>query len=107
MLLWIPGRLGLVGFTILKSMPNPPHSTCKRGNSQETKVPASLKFLTCSEQGSFAECASPAPVTAELARLIFELLRAEQVHNHPQVFVRRSALLAAAQVMNPFKVMTD
>ncbi|KAK9822493.1 hypothetical protein WJX81_003452 [Elliptochloris bilobata] len=49
--------------------------------------------------GTLVECAAPAPVTAHLAAAVLELLSAPSVHAHPQPFVRRSALVAASQVV--------
>lgn len=54
--------------------------------------------LLVMRQGTFVECAAPAPVTAPLAAAVLELLCAPAVHAHPQPFVRRSALVAASQV---------
>ncbi|GBF95877.1 hypothetical protein Rsub_08468 [Raphidocelis subcapitata] len=50
--------------------------------------------------GTFMECVDQAPAAAPLAAGVLELLRAPQVHAHPQVFVRRCALMAAAQVVS-------
>jgi hypothetical protein len=48
--------------------------------------------------GRFVAAAAPAPVTARLAASTLELLRTPQVAAHPQPFVRRAALYAAAEV---------
>lgn len=49
-------------------------------------------------QGTFVECAGTAPVAPQLAACVLELVRSPGVHGHPQPYVRRSALLASAQV---------
>ncbi|KAL0019958.1 hypothetical protein WJX79_006691 [Trebouxia sp. C0005] len=48
--------------------------------------------------GIFVECAGAAPIAAQLAACVLELVRSPGVQGHPQPYVRRSALLAAAQV---------
>lgn len=52
-------------------------------------------------QGTFVECAAPAPATAQLAAAVLELLGAPGVHAHPEPFVRRSVLVAASQAWGP------
>ncbi|CAL5229633.1 g12997 [Coccomyxa viridis] len=49
--------------------------------------------------GTFVECASPAQITLWLASVVLELVAAKEVHGHSQPSVRRSALIAASQVM--------
>lgn len=48
-------------------------------------------------QGTFVECVGSAPVAAQLAACVLELVRSPGVHGHAQPYVRRSALLASAQ----------
>ncbi|KAA6428351.1 MAG: hypothetical protein FRX49_01946 [Trebouxia sp. A1-2] len=48
--------------------------------------------------GIFVECAGAAPIAAQLAACVLELVRSPGVQGHPQPYVRRSALLAAAQL---------
>ncbi|DBA73958.1 hypothetical protein WJX77_002142 [Trebouxia sp. C0004] len=48
--------------------------------------------------GIFVECAGAAPIAAQLAACVLELVQSPGVRGHPQPYVRRSALLAAAQV---------
>ncbi|KAG2442491.1 hypothetical protein HXX76_002577 [Chlamydomonas incerta] len=49
--------------------------------------------------GGFAEAAAGSPAAPPLANATLELLRSPQVHEHPEPFVRRAALLAAGQVL--------
>lgn len=49
-------------------------------------------------QGTFVECCGAAPVTSKMAACVLELVRSQGVHGHAQPYVRRSALLASAQV---------
>eukprot|EP00884_Botryococcus_braunii_P006828 jgi/Botrbrau1/16146/Bobra.0281s0003.1 len=49
--------------------------------------------------GAFVEAAAPAPVTAQLALALMELVGAGPVHASPHAFVRRAALIACSQVM--------
>ena len=55
--------------------------------------------------GRFVAAAAPAPVTAQLASTTLELLRAPQVAAHPQPFVRRAALYAAAEVCTMLQIL--
>ncbi|KAG2494834.1 hypothetical protein HYH03_007074 [Edaphochlamys debaryana] len=48
---------------------------------------------------AFAEAAAGSGALPPLAGATLELLRAEQVHKHPEPYVRRAALLAAGQVL--------
>ena len=57
-----------------------------------------LSLLLLCLQGIFVECAGAAPIAAQLAACVLELVRSPGVQGHPQPYVRRSALLAAAQV---------
>ncbi len=56
-----------------------------------------MLLLSCL-QGIFVECAGAAPIAAQLAACVLELVRSPGVQGHSQPYVRRSALLAAAQV---------
>ena len=49
-------------------------------------------------QGTFVECVGSAPVAAQLAACVLELVRSPGVQGHQEPYVRRSALLASAQV---------
>ena len=57
----------------------------------------SITRLVLNIQGTFVECVGSAPVAAQLAACVLELVRSPGVHGHPQPYVRRSALLASAQ----------
>lgn len=48
--------------------------------------------------GSFLEASAQSTEAATLAAATLELMRCGRVHNHPEPFVRRAALLAAGQV---------
>lgn len=50
-------------------------------------------------KGTFVECAAPAAVTLQLASALLELVAAPAVHKHAEPYVRRSALIAASQVL--------
>jgi telomere length regulation protein len=50
-------------------------------------------------QGTFVECAAPAPVTLRLASALLELVASPAVHKHEEPYVRRAALIAASQVL--------
>lgn len=49
--------------------------------------------------GAFLEASSQSSEAATLAAATLELMRCGRVHNHPEPFVRRAALLAAGQVL--------
>ena len=59
-------------------------------------------------QATFVECVGSAPVAPQLAACVLELVRSPGVHGHSQPYVRRSALLASAQVgaANPGLIVT-
>ena len=52
-------------------------------------------------QGCFVGCAVPSAAAEGVAAALLELIAADQVHAHAQPFVRRSALVALAQVRCP------
>ena len=66
-----------------------------------SQVHARLRLVCSSAHpcaGSFLEASAQSTEAATLAAATLELMRCGRVHNHPEPFVRRAALLAAGQV---------
>lgn len=49
--------------------------------------------------GTFVECCGPSPQTLPLAAGVLELVHSRGVHDSPEPYVRRAALLASSQVL--------